>query len=72
MRREEMHDLCRAVESGEDRLVQNDDLLYTGRLVACHDDRLTVEAFGHTFEWDPGHCHAVDERIDPLGPPSNE
>ncbi|NJC87685.1 MAG: hypothetical protein FIB02_04000 [Desulfuromonas sp.] len=72
MRREELRNLCRAVESGETRLVQNEDLFYTGRVTACHGDQLTVEAFGHSFEWDSGHCREVDERVDSLGPPSNE
>jgi len=72
MRRDEFNELCRAVESGETRVVQNEDLLYAGQVMACHGDRLAVEAFGHTFEWDSGHCHEVSERIDPLGPPSNE
>lgn len=72
MRREEVNALCRAVENGEARLVQNEDLLYTGRVMACHGDRLTVEAFGYPCDWDAGHCREVDARVAPLGPPTNE
>jgi hypothetical protein len=72
MRREELGVLCRAVENGEEKLVQNEDLLYTGRVTACHGGRLTVEAFGHSFDWDAGHCREVGEGVDPLGPPTSE
>ena len=71
MRREELHEICRAVENGDVRLVQHEELLYTGRVTACQGSRLTVEAFGHPFEWHSAVCRKADGRGDPLGPASN-
>lgn len=71
MRREEMNRLCEAVAHGESRLVEHQNLFYTGRVLACHEERLAVDSFGHSFEWDAALCREVDERGNPLGPPSN-
>jgi hypothetical protein len=71
MRRDELESLCRAVASGEEKMVQNLDSLYAGRLVACQGDRVTVEAFGRRFEWDAERCRPAGRGVDPLGPPSN-
>lgn len=71
MRREEFEGICRAAQSGEDRFVQNIDLLYTGKVVACGEDRVTVEAFGHRFEWEAERCQPTIGGSNPLGPPTN-
>ena len=72
MRRSELNELCQAVAGGETKLVQNQDLLYTARVTACHGEQLTVEAFGHTFAWSAGHCRLVEEGTAPLGPPTSD
>jgi hypothetical protein len=72
MRRKEMIDLCLAVASGEGRLVRHGGLHYVGEVKACHSGLLDVKAFGHAFEWAAECCRPVDERIEYLGPPSNE
>jgi len=60
MRYEEFKRLCRAVEAGQERIVQNMDLLYTGRVVGCERDLVRVEAYGHRFSWDIDCCRLVD------------
>ncbi len=71
MRNEEFNSLCRKVAAGEERFVQNLDSMYAGKVVACGDGELTVEAFGHRAEWSAGHCRPVDRTVNPLGPPTS-
>jgi hypothetical protein len=71
MRSQEFNSLCRAVETGEERFVQNLDSMYLGKVVACGEDHLIVEAFGHRVEWSDGHCRPVERTVNPLGPPTN-
>lgn len=71
MRSQEFNSLCRAVETGEERFVQDLDSMYTGKVVACGEDRLIVEAFGHRVEWSTGRCRPVTPTVNPLGPPTN-
>lgn len=72
MRHEEFTDICRSAEAGNNVYVQNLDLLYSGRVVACGIDSLTVEAFDHRHEWAADHCRPVDGTVNPLGPPTSE
>ncbi len=72
MNSEEFTSLCRTVESGEKRFVQNIDSLYAGKVVACGDSGLTVEVFGRRIDWNAERCRQVEPTINPLGPPSNE
>ena len=72
MRNEEFTAICRRAAAGGEAWVQNLDLLYSGRVVACHDDFVTVEAFGVRHDWEGSHCRPVDSRIDALGPPTNQ
>ena len=46
MRSQEFSSICQAVETGEERFVQNLDSMYTGKVVACGGEQLVVEAFG--------------------------
>lgn len=71
MRHEEFTNICRAVEAGNDVYVQNLDLLYSGRVVACGLESMTVEAFGHRYEWEAGHCQKIAATANPLGPPTS-
>jgi hypothetical protein len=73
MRHEEFTDICRSAESGEDQRVQNLDLLYVGKVVACDLDRdkVRVEAFGNRFDWDADRIRSVKRDISPLGPPTH-
>ncbi len=71
MNKEEFTRLCQEVESGENRFVQNLESLYVGKVVACGDSGLTVEVFGHRFDWNAEHCQQAKSTINPLGPPSN-
>jgi hypothetical protein len=71
MRGEELERICAAVQAGGEGMVQNLDSLYTGRVVACHEETVTVEAFGRRFDWDAGRCRPVGRGVNPLGPPSN-
>jgi hypothetical protein len=52
-------------------LVQNLDSMYTGKVVACGEDQLIVEAFGHRIEWSAERCRPVERTVNPLGPPTN-
>jgi hypothetical protein len=72
MRNEEFSTICRRANTGSEVWVQNLDLLYSGRVVACHDDFVTVEAFGFRRDWGAGDCRPVTSSIDPLGPPTNQ
>jgi len=73
MRQPELENICQAVESGDERLVQNLDLRYVGRALACDRDRMKVrvEAFGHRFVWDADRCREVGSSTARLGPPSS-
>lgn len=71
MRSQEFSSICQAVETGEERFVQNLDSMYTGKVVACGGEQLVVEAFGHRVEWRAGHCRPVERTVNPLGPPTN-
>ena len=71
MNREEFTSICREVETGEHKFVQNLESLYSGKVVACGDRGLTVEVFGHRVEWNVELCRLADSRINPLGPPTN-
>jgi len=71
MRSEEFSSLCRDVGAGKERLVQNLDSMYTGKVVACGAGELTVEAFGHRVEWSAEKCQPVERTVNPLGPPTN-
>ena len=71
MRNEEFSHICRRAAAGSEIWVQNLDLLYSGRAVACHDDFVTVEAFGSRHDWAADHCRPVASGSDPLGPPTN-
>ena len=71
MRKDELSALCQRAVAGEEARVENLDLRYGAQVVACHEHYLTVEAFGHRFDWAADHCRAVSGRDDPLGPPSN-
>jgi hypothetical protein len=71
MRSEEFTGLCRDVGAGKERLVQNLDSMYTGKVVACGEDQLIVEAFGHRIEWSAERCRPVERTVNPLGPPTN-
>lgn len=71
MEKDEFTSVCRSAESGTETMVQNLDLRYTGRVVACHEHFVTVETFGHCHDWDAGRCQRVSGRVDPLGPPTN-
>jgi hypothetical protein len=71
MRSGEFSSLCREVGAGEDRFVQNLASMYAGKVVACGDGELTVEAFGHRVEWSAEDCRPVERTVNPLGPPTN-
>jgi hypothetical protein len=71
MRSEEFDSLCRDVEAGKERLVQNLDSMYAGKVVACGAGELTVEAFGHRVEWNAEKCRPAERTVNPLGPPTN-
>jgi hypothetical protein len=71
MRREQYESICRGAGAGEEKFVQNLDSLYSGRVVACGEDRLLVEAFGHRYAWDAERCRPVSRNVNPLGPPTN-
>ncbi len=71
MRDEELKRLCQEVEAGENRFVQNLQSLYAGKVVACSDAKLTIEAFGHRVVWTAEHCRSVEPTVNPLGPPTS-
>jgi hypothetical protein len=71
MRSEEFNSLCREVEVGKELFVQNLDSMFAGKVVACGDGELTVEAFGHRVEWRADRCRPVEGTVNPLGPPAN-
>lgn len=71
MRNEEFAKICRTIETGYNVYVQNLDLLYSGRVVACGADSVKVEAFGHRYDWQAGHCRPINSRVNPLGPPTD-
>ncbi len=71
MNKDEFTSLCRQVETGENRFVQNLVSLYAGKVVACGDSGLIVEAFGRIFDWNAEHCRQAETTINPLGPPSS-
>lgn len=71
MRNEEYSTICRRADAGSEVWVQNLDLYYSGRVVACHDDFVTVEAFGSRHDWEASHCRPIDRGSDPLGPPTS-
>jgi hypothetical protein len=72
MRREEFELLCHAVKNGDEKFVENMMSRYRGKVLACRRDGLTVEAFGHRFDWRPEVCRETRKTADPLGPPTNE
>lgn len=68
MKGKEFESLCRAVDGGEERFVENEELLYTGRVLACERERVVVEAFGRTFRWPKEICEETSSTENSLGP----
>ncbi|BCR05031.1 hypothetical protein DESUT3_21000 [Desulfuromonas versatilis] len=70
MRNQEFEKLCCQLNEGGTLFVENLDSRYTGRVLACFENALEVEAFGHRFNWPPERCRPASG-ASPLGPPSS-
>ena len=49
MRQEEFSEICRAVAAGDNVFVQNVDLLYSGRVVACGSPMELLKNGRHSY-----------------------
>jgi hypothetical protein len=61
MRRNDYEKVCSAVDAGIDRFVENMETGEIGRIVACKRDRLQVDIFGRSDEWEKEGCEPKEE-----------
>ena len=56
MRRNDYEKVCSAVDAGIDRFVENVETGEIGRIVACKRDRLQVDIYGRSENWEKENC----------------
>lgn len=61
MRRNEYEKICSAVDSGVERFVENHDTGEIGRIISCRRDRLQVDIYGRSDEWEKESCEIRGE-----------
>lgn len=59
MTKAEIQNLRKAVESGEERFLENNETHHAGKLVACSEEKAEVDIYGKKETWPWDECKEI-------------